>query len=65
MVEEYAKECVEKFRARLQTSKDDEGMFAKIGKKIIDNLQLKIVRLHIRFEERGNEKKYAWGVTLE
>lgn len=40
-------------------------MFAKIGKKVIDNLQLKIINLHIRFEENGADKKYAWGVTLE
>lgn len=38
---------------------------AKLGKKIIDNLQLKIINFHVRFEENKNNQKYAWGVTLE
>lgn len=40
-------------------------MFSKYVKKAIDNLQLKLVNFHIRFEENTKDKKYAWGVTLE
>lgn len=40
-------------------------MMAKLGKKIIDNLQLKIINFHVRFEENKGGQKYAWGVTLE
>lgn len=39
-------------------------MMTKLGKKIIDNLQLKIINIHIRFEENKDNQKYAWGVTL-
>lgn len=28
---------------------------AKLGKKIIDNLQLKIVNVHVRFEEKSSK----------
>lgn len=38
---------------------------AKLAKKIIDNLQLKIMNLHIRFEEAHKTEHYAWGLTLE
>lgn len=37
---------------------------ARLGKKIIDNLQLKIINVHFRFEENRGGQKYAWGVTL-
>jgi hypothetical protein len=40
-------------------------MMSKLGMKIVDNLQLKLVNLHVRFEENTPDKKYAWGVTLE
>lgn len=40
-------------------------MMAKLGKKIIDNLQLKIINLHVRFEQNKEGQKYAWGVTLQ
>lgn len=38
---------------------------ARLGKKIIDNLQLRIMNVHIRFEEGNHHEYYAWGLTLE
>ena len=38
---------------------------ARLGKKIVDNLQLKIMNVHLRFQEGGKFENYAWGVTLE
>lgn len=38
---------------------------AKLGKKIIDNLQLKLINFHVRFQENRAGQKYAWGVTLQ
>lgn len=40
-------------------------MMAKLGKKIVDNLQMKIKNVHVRFEEGGKSETYAWGLTLE
>jgi vacuolar protein sorting-associated protein 13A/C len=40
-------------------------MMSKLGMKIVDNLQLKLVNLHVRFEENTPTKKYSWGVTLQ
>jgi vacuolar protein sorting-associated protein 13A/C len=43
-------------------------MMARLGKKVIDNLQLRIVNVHVRFEEgssRTPSHNYAWGLTLE
>lgn len=38
---------------------------ARLGRKIIDNLQLKIVNVHIRFEEHSASCTYGWGLTLK
>lgn len=43
MFEDYLKKLREK------DEKKQDGMMAKLGKKIIDNLQLKIINLHVRF----------------
>jgi ABC-type molybdenum transport system ATPase subunit/photorepair protein PhrA len=40
-------------------------MMTKLGKKVIDNLQLKIKNVHFRFEEKSILKNYSWGITLE
>lgn len=65
LIEKYAKDCLEQFLAKLKDDKKEGGMMSKLGMKIIDNLQLKLVNLHLRFEENTPTKKYAWGVTLE
>ena len=39
-------------------------MMDKLGKKIIDNLKLKIVNIHLRFEESTPVQAYAWGAVL-
>lgn len=43
MFENYLK------KLREREDKKEEGMMSKMGKKIIDNLQLRIVNVHIRF----------------
>ena len=43
-------------------------MMARLGKKVIDNLQLRIMNVHVRFEEgssRTPATSYAWGLTLQ
>jgi hypothetical protein len=44
MFEDYLK------KLRDRDEKKEDGMMARLGKKIIDNLQLKIINVHIRFE---------------
>lgn len=42
-------------------------MMARLGKKVIDNLQLRIMNVHVRFEEGSSRTlttSYAWGLTL-
>lgn len=34
---------------KLKEEKKEDGMMARLGKKILDNLQLKIMNVHIRF----------------
>lgn len=43
MFEDYLKKLREK------DDKKDDGIMAKLGKKIIDNLQLTVNNVHIRF----------------
>ena len=52
---------------KLKEEKKEDGMMARLGKKIIDNLQLKIMNVHVRFEEgnRHGNGSYAWGLTLQ
>ena len=50
---------------KIKEDKKEDGMMAKFGKKIIDNLQLTIKNVHIRFEDIGQHDNYAWGLTLE
>lgn len=67
-IERHIREMFETYLKRLRDKEDkkEDGMMAKLGKKIIDNLQLKIVNVHIRFEEKSSkESKYGWGLTLE
>ena len=51
-IERHIREMFETYLKRLRDKEDkkEDGMMAKLGKKIIDNLQLKIVNVHIRFE---------------
>jgi len=41
---------LEQFLAKLKDDRKEGGMMSRLGMKIIDNLQLKLVNLHIRFE---------------
>ena len=46
------KEVSEVFEAtlkKLKEEKKEDGMMARLGKKILDNLQLKIMNVHVRF----------------
>ncbi len=63
-MEKWAKECLQQFQTKLKDDKKEGGMMSKLGMKIIDNLQLKLVNLHIRFEDKTKDKRYAWGITL-
>ena len=49
---------------KLKDDKKEDGMMTRLGKKIIDNLQLRIRNVHFRFEETGKGSSYAWGLTL-
>lgn len=49
---------------KINQEKKEDGMMTKLGKKIIDNLTLKIMNLHLRFEQAGKSGSYAWGITL-
>lgn len=50
---------------KLKDDKKEDGMMTRLGKKIIDNLQLRIRNVHFRFEETGKGSSYAWGLTLQ
>jgi hypothetical protein len=48
----------------LKDSKDnDEGYVQKLVLKIIDNIQIEIKNIHIRFEDTSTNQ-YSWGIAL-
>jgi hypothetical protein len=60
-------EAFESALRKVKEEKKEDGMMARLGKKVIDNLQLRIMNVHVRFEEgssRTPATSYAWGLTL-
>lgn len=59
-------EAFESALKKVKEEKKEDGMVARLGKKVIDNLQLRIMNVHVRFEEGSSRAaSYAWGLTLE
>lgn len=79
LIENYAKACIQKFLVKEKSLLDSStkaseesqaGYFEKLKLRIIDNLQVTIKSIHIRFENQGveglhDELKYSWGITLD
>jgi len=61
---DFQEEKVEAPAVPEQKSKGS-NMFSKISRKVIDNLQITIKNVHIRFEGVFNDQVYACGVTLD
>ena len=71
-INEYAKKCVEKLMERKKqgSNKPEKSYFEKLKLIILDNVQLTLKNVHIRFENQGIEDfqedlNYSWGVTLD
>ncbi len=80
LIENYVRNCIQKFMEKeksllesttgVKGSEQQAGYFEKIKLRIIDNLQVNIKSIHIRFENEGveglhDEMKYSWGITLD
>ncbi|KAJ5066281.1 vacuolar protein sorting-associated protein 13a-related [Anaeramoeba ignava] len=48
-----------------KSESDDPGFTEKLIAKIIDNLQISISNVHVRFESEIDKKPFAMGVTLD
>lgn len=46
------------------TVQKPEGFIAKLVQKAIDNIQVSIEKVHIRFEDSRTENRFACGITL-
>lgn len=79
-IENYVKTCIQKFIEKeksllesssgTNTDQQQAGYFEKLKLRIIDNIQVTINSIHIRFENEGvqglhSEMKYSWGITLD
>ena len=51
-------------KAAQQANKEDNGFVSRMIMKIVDNIQITVKNIHIRFED-SISKKYAFGVTLQ
>ncbi|KAL4498677.1 hypothetical protein ABPG73_003474, partial [Tetrahymena malaccensis] len=66
-IESFAAECVSKIAAKQQEKnkvEKDAGYIQKLTMKIVDNLQITIRNIHVRFEDTIT-KKYSWGFCLD
>lgn len=49
----------------MKEANKEEGMFDKLGKKVVDNLKFQIKNIHIRFEETNERHSYSFGASLQ
>ncbi|KAL4496109.1 hypothetical protein ABPG72_015531 [Tetrahymena utriculariae] len=66
-IESFAAECVSKILAKQQEKnkvEKDAGYVQKLTMKIVENLQITIRNIHVRFEDTIT-KKYSWGFCLD
>ncbi|KAL4462680.1 hypothetical protein ABPG74_000510 [Tetrahymena malaccensis] len=67
-IESFAIECLQKIAAKQQeqnkTGEKDAGYVQKLTMKIVDNLQVTIKNIHVRFEDTIT-KRYSWGFCLD
>lgn len=62
-MEKYAKSLLDHFVKKVNQEKD--GVMKGVLKKIINNLELKIRNIHVRFEEKREKTKFSFGMTLK
>jgi len=79
LIENYVKTCIQKFiekekslmeSGQNKSPEQQAGYFEKLKLRIVDNLQVTIKSIHVRFENEGieglhDEMKYSWGLTLD
>ena len=74
MIENYAKALFQKFLEKeksLESKGADKntqaGYFEKLTMRIVDNLQISIKSLHVRFENEAEKEvsRFSWGMTLD
>lgn len=80
IINDYVRRCIEKFLEKEKKnliesptagkSPNNQGYLEKLKLIIMDNIQVKLTNVHLRFENEGiegfhQEIKYSWGVTLD
>ncbi|EAR98864.2 PH domain protein (macronuclear) [Tetrahymena thermophila SB210] len=67
-IETFTIECLQKIAAKQQeqskSGEKDAGYMQKLTMKIVDNLQVTIKNIHVRFEDTIT-KRYSWGFCLD
>ena len=67
MLNEFAKNCIENFlqkqKSKSKKIDEKEGFLDKLSMKVLDNLQLTIRNIHVRFEDEVS--KLSFGITLD
>lgn len=65
LLKTFAEEVIEKFKNEGK-EKSDEGYLDRLGSKIVDNIQIHIKNIHVRFEDSLNySSNYSMGFTLK
>ena len=59
MINDFAKKS-----EKSKKEEEEQGYFSKMIVRIIDNIQVTVKDIHVRYEDQIT-KKYSFGVTLE
>jgi vacuolar protein sorting-associated protein 13A/C len=64
ILEAYKEQCIRKIVEKSTKKEDgDAGYRQMLVLKIIDNIQIKVSDIHIRFEDQINNA-YSWGIVM-
>jgi len=65
ILEAYKEQCIKKIVEKSSKKEDgDAGYVSKLVLKIVDNIQIKVSNIHLRFED-GINHAYSWGITMD
>ena len=59
-------ELIHREASHVETEEKDQGFMSRLGTKVVDNVQIFIDSVHVRYEDsQTSEAPFAFGITLE
>jgi len=67
-IQNYTAKMAQKEKEKNKTGDnlpEDQSLIARLTEKAIDNIQITIRNIHLRFEDPLPKRQFAWGITLD